>query len=66
MRMKGYSPKELERMALGVGYIFRHCKGTHKVYEKDGVVENLTIPFHQSEVCRPMAKRLVKQIEASV
>lgn len=58
--MKGYSPKEFADLLGDYGWQCSRRTRMHHTYVKDNCRDIITIPFHQKEICRPMAKRLLK------
>jgi predicted RNA binding protein YcfA (HicA-like mRNA interferase family) len=58
--MSGYTPREFADILVDNGWCFKTKRGSHATYYKTGHSNIITIPCH-GELCRPMAKRLLKE-----
>ena len=61
MRMQGYSPKEFVTILMSCGWELSHKNGTHHTYANPNNNRIITVPMSRKEICRPLAKRLMKQ-----
>jgi len=61
MRMQGLTAKQLGDLHIHNGWIPKHQKGSHITYTKPGNIHIITLCEHRTELCRPMAKRLLKE-----
>ena len=59
--MCGYTFKQISNLLEENGWIYKRQKGSHKIYCKIGYINNIAIPFNREEICRPMAKRILKE-----
>jgi predicted RNA binding protein YcfA (HicA-like mRNA interferase family) len=61
--MRGYTARQLVNILTDNGWMLKHSKGSHFTYFKDGMPNVVTVTYHcdSAEVCRPMAKRLLKE-----
>jgi predicted RNA binding protein YcfA (HicA-like mRNA interferase family) len=46
-RLAGFSGREVGRVAELSGWVFARNRGSHRVYWKQGVVHNLSVPGHR-------------------
>jgi len=60
IRMQNYTPKKFINILIKHGFEFSHRKSNHVSYVKDGMEKIITIPVDRKEICKPLAKRLLK------
>jgi predicted RNA binding protein YcfA (HicA-like mRNA interferase family) len=60
-RMKGFSPKSFIALLTENGWELSHHKSNHYTYRHPGKKNIITVPDHQGELSRPLAKRLLKE-----
>ncbi len=59
--MKGYSFKEFQKILEDNNWKIKSCKGDHYTFEKNNTLNIITVPYRRKEICRPLAKRLLKE-----
>lgn len=62
MRMPGYTPKEFITILMSKGWVLSHKKSTHHTYMNPNMNYIITVPMSKKEICRPLAKRLLKGV----
>jgi len=63
-RAGNLKPRELEAIAVAVGFKYEHTSGSHAIYSKSGYWANISIPLH--DLKRRTALRVLSVIEASL
>jgi len=65
MRMRGYTLKEMSQILTQHGWFESHRKSSHITYQNANNENHnhITLPDHgrSEEICRPLAKRILKQ-----
>ena len=63
MRMKGYTLKEMSQILTQHGWKPSHRKSSHITFQNDDSINHITLPDHGKsiEICRPLAKKILKQ-----
>jgi len=63
MRMRGYTLKEMSQILTQNGWNLSHRKSSHITFQNDNANDHITLPDHgkSTEICRPLAKRILKQ-----
>ena len=65
MRPKPSRPKEVERLAYRLGFVFERQNGGHRVYRRaDG--RSVAIAFHPGDIPRMTLKKIIRELEISV
>ena len=60
--MIGFTTKQFCELLRKHGWIPKNTKGnSHLPFEKLGVSRNISVPMSRKEICRPLAKRLLKE-----
>lgn len=61
--MQEYSPKKFVALLIQKGWYLDHKKSTHFTYAHPKSNKIITIPVARKEISRPLAKRLLKEME---
>ena len=63
MRMRGYTLKEMSQILTQNNWRKMHRKSSHITFQNADTNQTLTIVDHgnNKEICRPLAKKLLKQ-----
>ena len=62
--MQGYTLKEMSQILIQHGWYTTRRKSSHIIFENIHIKQIITLPDHgkSTEICRPMARRLLKEI----
>ncbi|MBI2933079.1 MAG: type II toxin-antitoxin system HicA family toxin [Planctomycetes bacterium] len=61
MRPRSSRPRDVERVALRLGFVLSHQKGSHRIYKRsDG--RRLTNPFHPGDVKTGLLRAIVEDM----
>lgn len=55
------TPKEMERLILADGWIYKSSKGSHRQYIHPTKKGKVTIPFHSKDLKRGVELSILKQ-----
>jgi predicted RNA binding protein YcfA (HicA-like mRNA interferase family) len=65
MRPKSSRPRDVERVALRLGFLFSHQKGSHRTYKRsDG--SRPTIPFHPGDVKTGLLRGIIEDMGIAI
>jgi len=64
MRMRGYSPREFDEILKKKGWSLSRISGSHHTYTHPESKRVITVPTKKREICRPLSKRILKEVEA--
>ena len=63
MRMRGYTLKEMSQILTQHGWRPSHRKSSHITFQNENTDNHITLVDHgkSKEICRPLAKKILKQ-----
>ncbi len=58
---RSYTPKELEKVLLGKGFLLKRQTGSHRIYHRPDTKAIVVVPFHSRDILPGTLRNIIQQ-----